>query len=228
MGDGLIADDGAGDELWETRDVHAEKQYVSLCGNLPSVNVDDVGKRLQGVKGDANGEREVEVRCEHRGKRVIDDTSEEAFILEKADDEQVEHDGNNENRPSPDSDARRIEKIRRIARPLPRRISGFSVEREGQHPVDHDRNDHEHDIDGLAPCVEEQRRDKKPDVLCLASRAQEIQCHEYGQKRKEKFGRRKDHGRQKRLGASRSFQVMVTGGEDYSALSFSSTFVALL
>lgn len=71
---------------------------------------------------------------------------------------------------------------------------GFSIEHESERPVGDDRDNHEDYVDGLAPCIEEQRCDEQPDVLELASRTQEVQRHEHGQEREEEFRRGEDHG----------------------------------
>lgn len=115
FGDGLVAHDGAGDELREARDVHSEEQDVSLRGDLAAIDVDDVGERLKGVERYADGKRKVQIRRQHRGQCVVDDACEEALVLEEADDEQVEDDGYSKYRLALCSEAGGICLVRRIS-----------------------------------------------------------------------------------------------------------------
>ena len=53
VGDVPVLDDGAGDELGEHDDVSTEINDVMLRFHIPAVDVDGVGKCLEGVEADA-------------------------------------------------------------------------------------------------------------------------------------------------------------------------------
>ena len=51
-----ITDDGACDALMEKRGVQQKQPIFLLCLNLAAANVHDVGNKLEGIEGDADGE----------------------------------------------------------------------------------------------------------------------------------------------------------------------------
>ena len=58
-GDIRIADDRPGDQLREERDVEQELCKRALRRNIAAPDVDRIGKRLKGIEGDANGQRDL-------------------------------------------------------------------------------------------------------------------------------------------------------------------------
>ena len=141
--DGLIAHDGAGDELREEADVHQQVEKVALQGNLAAVEVDDIRQDLKRVKADADRQRDAGVRQAEKRERP----EQEAEVFEH--DEVAE-----------DDDDRRDQRGLFRARPRLKMHDGKAA------AVGHERHEHhEHDHLRLAPGVEDQRRDEQHGVL---------------------------------------------------------------
>ena len=49
----MIPDDRSGDELREERDVERHVERIALGGRVATVNIDYIGQRMEGKKGDS-------------------------------------------------------------------------------------------------------------------------------------------------------------------------------
>ena len=79
-----ISHDRARDELWKQRHVGAKRDGIALCVHLAAIDVDDIGKRLEGIKRNTDGERQSKGRKSRQrgnGTQIIQD---EAAVFEKA------------------------------------------------------------------------------------------------------------------------------------------------
>ena len=75
----LIADDRPGDELWEERDVEQEFCKRPLRRDIPAPDVDRVGKRLEGIKRNAQRQRQM-VERQMQAKRAVQVFKEEIVV----------------------------------------------------------------------------------------------------------------------------------------------------
>jgi len=90
--DVVVADDRAGDELGEHRNVECEVDDLALGGDLPAVDVDEVGERVEGEKGDADREvnrAEVHSRGTRRSDEKVQVRDDESRVLEEGEQPQV-------------------------------------------------------------------------------------------------------------------------------------------
>ena len=132
-----VLDDGARDELREQRDVQCEGQEDLLDADLAGVQVDDVREDLERVERDADRQRQFE-RRDVRAEDAVHVVDEEVRVLEEAEDPEVEDDRENE------LGGRRL---------VPSAVPGVVDDPAGRE-VEQDAEEHQQDIDRLAPCVE--------------------------------------------------------------------------
>ena len=66
--DVAVTDDGARDQLGKQRHVGAEGHVIPLCVGVPSVEINGIGHDLEGVEGDAHGERQPLNGLQNRGQ----------------------------------------------------------------------------------------------------------------------------------------------------------------
>ena len=170
-----IAHDRPGDELREHRHVAAEGDRVALRRAVAAVDVDGVGHGLERVEGDAHRQRHARHRDGERERRV-ERGDDQPRILEEAEQREVDRDRRNEQRPP-------------HARPAVKLFHQQAV------AVVHDRGkEHQHDVDRLAPGVEDQAR-KKQQQVPKPPRHREIEQDRQRQKERQKAQARKDHAR---------------------------------
>ena len=141
--DGLIAHDGAGDELREEADVHQQVEKVALQGDLAAVEVDDVRKNLKRVKADADRQRNAGVRQAEKRERPAQEV------------EIFEHDEVAEN----DND--RCDQYGLFRARTRLEMHNGKAAAVGDERYEH----HEHDHLRLAPGIEDQRCDEQQGVL---------------------------------------------------------------
>ena len=136
-----VAHDGTGDELREHGDVQQQVHEAALRRALAPVDVHQVGDGLEYVEADADGERQpghVDVQAE--GAEYL---AEEAQVLEGA--EQAE-----------------VERQAHCQRELAVAFGGGDAQ--AREVVDDNAEEHEQDVDRLAPGVEEEREDYQREV----------------------------------------------------------------
>ena len=68
-----------------------------------------------------------------------------------------------------------------------------SRNRVSERPVESDGENHQPDVDGLAPCIEQQRKREQHDVFRRTFGHEEVDRQEQWQKREKEYGRREDH-----------------------------------
>ena len=171
----VVADDGAGDELREKRDVEHHVQQIALRRHIAPVHVDDVGDGLERVERDAHGQRDagdghglVDKLAEHTGEPLA--------VLEDAEAGKGHQNG----------DAR----VQLAPRGHLGRPDGTTEN------VGHDRDDdHEHHVGRLAVGVEQQARHHEHDVLPPDVPDGQGQQEHHGQKHAEKCEGTEDHGK---------------------------------
>ena len=56
MGHSAIPDDGTGNQLWEHRDIEQQMAKIALHGRLLTIDIHQIGYRLEHIKADANGQ----------------------------------------------------------------------------------------------------------------------------------------------------------------------------
>ena len=172
-GDAVVADDGARDELREEGDVEPEIEHTALHLGLAAVHVDAVAHGLEGKEGDADGERDLR-HSQLRPEQGVEVLHGKAEVFEMEEDAEVEND--REHEPKPFAPRARLDETEGV--------------------VDRDGQQHQEDIDRLAPGVEEQARDQEKEVA-RPGRAQQpvIRDQHAGQEDKQKDGTGKQHGR---------------------------------
>ena len=176
VGDIPVLDDGAGDELGEHDDVSTEINDVMLCFHIPAVDVDGVGKCLEGVEADAQRQYANALNGRKTGAEDgIDAAEHEICILEVE-----EH---------PETARQRDEQ---------QDETGGLVLLEALKPqaaevVDEDERQHDREETHLAPAVEHEAAQEQNGIFEF--RGREIvqrQCD--GQKAQQKDDGAEDHG----------------------------------
>ena len=66
----LIANDGARNQLWEQRNIRAERQNVFLHLRISAIHINGIAHGLKGVKGDTDGEQQIRLRNSQPGQRI--------------------------------------------------------------------------------------------------------------------------------------------------------------
>lgn len=150
-----IPDDGTRDELREHCDVHAKVQWVFLCIYLTAIDIDHISDGLQGEERDADGQCKIELGYELLADSAVDVMCEEALILVEA------KDGNVESKVKDEQEL----------------FAGYFFASRNcvtESPVEGDGEDHEPNVDRLAPCIEQQRECQEHNVLSRASGHEEV------------------------------------------------------
>ena len=131
-----VAHDGARHQLVVHRQVEQVIDGVGLRPGVPAVDVDDVGDRLEGVEGDADGQRESGHRKggAQQGVQVLD---EKAAVLEGAEQPEVERQRGGE---------------RRLGRPGP----PVALDQPSVHVVERGGGQQQQEPHRLAPGVEQE------------------------------------------------------------------------
>ena len=173
-GDGLIPDDGPGDELGEEGHIQPHIQDAPLGGGAAAVDVDDVAHGLEGVEGDADGQCQVDLR--HGQAQSAQIPADKAQILENEQPRQIE----DHRRPQPEPPAG--------PRPL---------HHPAEEPVGGDGGQQQHHIHRLTPGVEEEGDQQQEDVAepPPAEEGVVVDQQHTGQKQEEKLGGGENHGR---------------------------------
>ena len=137
VGQFLVLQDGPGDELGEEGDEGAEVHHAPLDLGIPPVDIHRVGHGLEGVEGDADGQGEAQ-----GGQQVQPEAPEgpgdEVPVLEEEEDGQVQGQGEPHGPPG----------LEVLPLPLPPAHQGPGK------VVHQDGKDHEDDVGGLPPPVE--------------------------------------------------------------------------
>ena len=148
LGDGDIAHDGTGDELREHGHIAAKGDDVMLHRALPAVDVDGIGHGLEGIEGDADGQRDLG-HVNRQPQQVINGLHSKARVLKEAEQPQIDDAGGNEHSAAQ---------------------SGLIVpffDQKAVGIVHKGGKDHQHHINGLAPCIENQRHDEQNQIAQL-------------------------------------------------------------
>ena len=151
IGDVLIADDRAGDQLREQRYIGAEGDDVLLHRRFSAIDIDGVGHRLEGIEADTDRQVGQLRDRDVREREHIDGLEDHAGILEEAEHTQVD-------------DHRRHQKRLRFLR----RFLAVFIDKEAAGVVDDGRDHHQDDIHRLAPSVKDEIHNKKKEVAPLA------------------------------------------------------------
>ena len=149
-GDVGIADDRPGDELREERDVEQKFCKRPLRRDIPAPDVDRVGKRLEGIKRDADGQRD-DRHGDRRAEQRVQVFHHEARIFEDREAPEVQH--------------QRQHKKHALV-PL--------FDQQPEAPVDRRGGDHQKQVDRLAPGVEDQAEDDQHRIFRRNAAAEEI------------------------------------------------------
>ena len=173
--DGGETDDRAGDELREHRHVGEVVEVVFLDRHLALIEVDGVAHGLEGEEADADRETEPERRDCGAGER-IDRIHQEIGVLEEAETTEVDEHRQQEAEPT---DGRTL--IRAVHHTA-ERVVGQGLE------------NHEQDVDRLAPGVEEQGKCEQ-DIVLPAERYQIVEDQAERQEVKKKRDTAENHSR---------------------------------
>ncbi len=155
-GDGLVADDRAGDELGEERDVERDVDRIAVGAKAPAVHVDDVAQAVEGEERDAErqldvGPAEVEPQRLHRVGEIGGD---EIGVFEDAEREEIDGDGESQ-------------------RPVAARAL-VAVDQDRRDIIEDDREQEDQQEARLAPGVEDEREEQRDDVLADHGRGQRV------------------------------------------------------
>ena len=163
----VVAHDGAGDELGEKGDVQPQIQDVALHLSRPPVHVDAVGERLEGEKGNADGQAQPH-RFHAQPQQGVQVFNGEVQILEGEEDPQVQRHGQDQQRLFPAA--------------LP------GVDPPPQEIVCADGKEHQKNVDRLPPGIEKQARPQQKQVARPLSPQQVVAQQHRGEKDEEKDG----------------------------------------
>ena len=131
-----IPDDGAGDELGEEGDIAGKVHEVVGGLAVIPIHVDEVGHRLEGVEGDADGQGDVHLRQGGEGGNPPQRVHEEARVLKHPQGSQVQHDAHHQHGPAA-------------------ALGGLLVHQHPGKEVHQDGGDHNEHIDRLAIGIED-------------------------------------------------------------------------
>ena len=173
--DGGEADDRAGDELWEHRYVGEVVEVVFLDRDLALIEVDGVAHGLEGEETDVDRKTEVERRDGSTGEG-IDRLYQEIGVLEET--ETAEVDEHRQQKTEPADGRTLIRAVHHTAE----RVVGQGLE------------NHEQDVDRLAPGVEEQGKCEQ-DIVLPAERYQIVEDQAERQEVKKKRDTAENHSR---------------------------------
>ena len=143
----LVFDDRAGDQLGEQGNEGAEVDQRPLGPGVPPVDIDGVAHGLEGVKGDADGQMDVQDRHEVQPHR-LKGGGQKVPVFKKA-------------------QQRQVEKHRRRHRPAGASVVAPGLTSLHQHPmgvVDQGGSYHDDHIDPLAPGIKEQAYRQKGQI----------------------------------------------------------------
>ena len=79
----LVLDNGAGNQLGKQGDKGAEVDDVFLGARIAAVHVDGVRHGLEGIKGNADGQRDSQRLERQAGKHRLDTGDNKVIVLEK-------------------------------------------------------------------------------------------------------------------------------------------------
>lgn len=147
--DGGVPHDGARHQLREHGYVHAEVKRVSLRRDMASVHVDHVAHGLQRVEADSDGKRQLEVGDNRGPDDGVHVMGEEPLVFEEPEHGQVEN-----------------EACRKPKTP----VRTLLIHLQTEEPVGRHGGDHQEDVGGLSPCVENQGGGEQKDVLSRTAR----------------------------------------------------------
>lgn len=171
-----VAHDGAGHQLREHGDVHAQVQRVLLHLHLAAVDIHHVGDGLQGEERDADGQRQVQLGDELLTQRPVHVLGQKALVLVEPEHEQIDR----ERRHEPEALQHRLA------------LAALAYD-EGEQPVEADGGYHEPHVHRLAPRVEQKREQQQDHVLRRPPRHGEVHRQKQRQKRKQKNSAGEDH-----------------------------------
>ena len=135
-----VPHDGARDELWEQCHIGAKGHGTLLCRDVAAVNVDNVGQCLESIERNADGKLDRELRQSREPRDGTQIVQDEAAVFEKGEQAEVDNDGGDQPRTGMG------------AIPLDEQTCGV---------VNGDGEDHQKEIDGLAPAVKNEARDEQ-------------------------------------------------------------------
>ena len=164
-----VAHDGAGHQLREHGDVHAEVQRILLHLHLAAVDIHHVGDGLQGEERDADRQRQVQLGDELLANGAVDVLGQKALVLVEPEHEQV----GCERRHEPEALRRRLA------------LAALAYD-EGEQPVEADGGHHEPHVHWLAPGVEQKREQQQNHILRRPPRHGEVHRQKQRQKREQK------------------------------------------
>ena len=152
FGNRLIADDGAGDQLREERDVGSEVQQIFLCFDFTAVDVDCVAHCLERIERDPDRQRQVRLR-EVCSEQAVQRSDQKITVFEDAEQAEVAAERDQQ----------------RDARLVPRRCLLCAEVFDGAAAavVEQGRKDHQHDVDRFAPGVKQQARQQQDEIFAL-------------------------------------------------------------
>ena len=141
FGHGAVAHDGAGYQLREHGDVEQQTTETILSRSLLPVHVDEVGHGLKGVETDADGEGYA--GSGHRNAPRIEGVREEVGILERTDGGKIAEDAEKEEKAG----------------------DGTAVDDDAHEVVEDHAAQHEKDVDGFSPSIEDEGENDENVVL---------------------------------------------------------------
>ena len=168
VGDVPVFHDGSGDELGEHDHIGTEVDDVPLCLHIPAVDVDGIGKGLEGIEADAQRQGADALDLSKAGaQQGVDAAEHKVCVLEIEQHPQTAGKG---------SKQERLAQSRLLIKMLDAQTAQI---------VDEDQGDHHRKESYLAPAVEHQTAQKQHGVFQLGG-SEIIQRQRYGQKPEQK------------------------------------------
>ena len=175
--DGLVADDGPGDQLREQGDVERDLDRIAIGPEPAPVDVDDVGQAVEGEEGDAQRQMDM-----GRSRPPAPNGGSKPARLAVTKFAYLK---------TPRTSRFPATATASATRRAPSRI----VDGQGRKEVEGDREEQNNDEPRLSPCVEHQGEQQGDEVLAPDCRGYEIERQEDRQEEEQEGYRRKDHYR---------------------------------
>ena len=137
VGNILIPDNGACDQLGEEGDVQQNLKVVSLHRHIVPIDIDHIAQRLEGEEGDADGQADGRNR-QAQTQESIHIAHQETCVLKHTQKAQVHGNGQHQDH-----------------------LAATAAQKHGEDVVEQSAYDHQNDVDRLAVSIEQKARNQK-------------------------------------------------------------------
>lgn len=141
-----VTDDRTGDQLRKHGDIGTEIDDGSLRIGIVTVQIDRIGHRLEGIETDADRQTQLQ-RLQKGDADGVEIADEEIIVFEEAQQQKIQN----------DADCQILSGCRSVT-------VAVLADHPSEDPVEQDREDHDENIDRLAPAIKKQAHNQEYEV----------------------------------------------------------------